>query len=163
MFSIIVAISENNVIGMDNKLIWTIPNDLTHFKSITMNSTIIMGRKTFESLPKVLPNRHHIVLTNSLNYHVNSENVEIYSNANDIIKKYINSPKEFFVIGGGEIYSLFLPFCKKLYITKIYKSFIGDTYFPSINYDEWSIITSSALMVDEMNNLTYSFIDYIKK
>ena len=119
MISIIAAIAKNNIIGGDNKLLWHIPEDLKHFKDLTSNHTIIMGRKTFESLPGVLPKRHHIVLTKDKNYTVDSDSVTIVHNLKKIVDKYETSEEEIFVIGGGEIYSAFLPYCKNLYLTKI--------------------------------------------
>ena len=132
MISIIAAVAKNNIIGGDNKLLWHIPEDLKHFKDITSNHTIIMGRKTFQSLPNVLPKRHHIVLTKDKNYIIDSDSVTIVHNLKEIVDKYKTSKEEVFVIGGGEIYSAFLPYCKNLYLTKINKNFEGDTYFPKI-------------------------------
>ena len=104
MLSIIAAISDNNVIGKDNKLLWHLPEDLKRFKELTTGHTIIMGRKTFESLGKVLPDRKHIIITRDTNYKVDDENVEIINEINEL-EKYINDDKEYFVIGGAIIYS----------------------------------------------------------
>ena len=112
MISIIAAVAKNNIIGGDNKLLWHIPEDLKHFKDLTSNHTIIMGRKTFQSLPNVLPKRHHIVLTKDKNYIIDSDSVTIVHNLKEIVDKYKTSKEEVFVIGGGEIYSAFLPYCK---------------------------------------------------
>ena len=139
MLSIIVAVSENNVIGKDNKLLWHIPEDLKRFKEITTGKTIIMGRKTFESLGRVLPNRKHIILTRSLDFKVDNENVEIINNKEDI-SKYRDSKEEAFIIGGGIIYTQFMELASKIYITKIHKRFEGDTYFPKIDEDKWEEI-----------------------
>ena len=139
MLSIIVAKAKNNIIGKNNKLIWNISDDLKRFKKITKNHTIIMGRKTFESLGRVLPNRKHVVLTHNLDFEINNENVEIVNSIHDL-DKYINSKEECFVIGGGLIYNLLLPYTQKLYITEIYEEFSGDTFFPKINQDDWQEI-----------------------
>ena len=112
MLSIIVAKASNDVIGGDNKLLWHISNDLKRFKEITSNHTIIMGRKTFESLPKVLPNRHHIVITRDKNFKVDSEEVTIVNDISDIISKFKDSEEEIFVIGGGEIYKALMHIVK---------------------------------------------------
>ena len=117
MLSIIVAVANNNVIGKDNKLIWHLPEDLKRFKALTTGHTIIMGRKTFESLGRVLPNRKHIVLCNDVNLNIENENVEVLSDIS-MLEKYINSAEENFVIGGATIYKLLLPKASKLYITK---------------------------------------------
>lgn len=163
MLTISVAVAENNIIGGDNKLLWHISEDLKRFKTNTMNSTIIMGRKTFESLPKVLPGRTHIVITKDPNFKVDSDMVKIYHNIDDVINEYENSDEEAFVIGGGQIYNLLFPHCKKLLLTKVKQSFKGDTYFPEINFNEWTITYSSGEKVNPEDNIVYEFIDLIKK
>ena len=162
MISIIAAIAENNIIGGDNKLLWNIPDDLKRFKNLTSNHTIIMGRKTFESLPGVLPNRHHIVLTRDKNYTINSDSVTIVYNLKEIVDKYENSVEEVFVIGGGEIYLSFLPYCKNLYLTKVHKEFKGDTSFPEINLSEWNITYSSGENISISESLKFEFINLTK-
>ncbi|MDR5587547.1 MULTISPECIES: dihydrofolate reductase [Clostridium] len=159
MLSIIVAIAKNNVIGSDNKLIWHISEDLKRFKEITSRKTIVMGRKTFESLPGVLPNRKHVILTRDKNFKVNSECVEIIYDFEELLNKYNNSDDEVFIIGGGEIYKQLLPYSNKLYLTKINKDFNGDTYFPQINYDDFKIDYESDVITDEKSGLEYNFIN----
>lgn len=163
MFSIIVAVCNNNVIGGNNKLLWHISEDLKRFKNITTGHTIIMGRKTFESLKKPLPNRHHVILTRDKNYKVDSNQVTVVNDIETIMKTYENSGSEIFIIGGGEIYNLFLPYCDKLYLTKVNKDFEGDTYFPEINYNEWTVTESSEGYIDPKNNLSYQFINLCRK
>jgi dihydrofolate reductase len=162
MLSIIAAISDNNVIGKDNKLMWNLPEDLKRFKQLTTGHTIIMGRKTFESLGRVLPNRKHIVITRDENYKIDDENVEII---NDIekIDKYINSEEENFVIGGAIIYKQLITKVNKMYITKVHQKFQGDAYFPIINEEEWKIIEKNQGIKDEKNPYDYEFITYIRK
>lgn len=162
MLSIIVAKASNNVIGGDNKLLWHISEDLKRFKEITSGHTIIMGRKTFESLPKILPNRHHIVITRDKNFKVDSESVTIINDISDVISRFKDTDEEVFIIGGGEIYKILIPYTKKLYLTRIYKDFEGDTSFPVINYDEWKIVNKSEIKVNEKDNLNYDFIDLEK-
>lgn len=157
MLSIIVALAENNAIGKSNNLLWRLPNDLKRFKEITDGNTIIMGRKTFLSLPKVLPNRHHIVLTRDANFTVNHSKVTVIHSLETILEKYLNTPEEVFIIGGGEIYSAFLPYVNKLYLTKIHKNFDADTYFPEIDYSKW-IKTYESTSVEE-NTLKYNFVN----
>ena len=163
MISIIAAVAKNNIIGGDNKLLWHIPEDLKHFKDLTSNHTIIMGRKTFQSLPIVLPKRHHIVLTKDKNYIIDSDSVTIVHNLKEIVDKYKTSKEEVFVIGGGEIYSAFLPYCKNLYLTKINKNFEGDTYFPKIEPSQWKVTYSSELNKTLKDNLEFKFINLTKK
>ena len=163
MLSIIVAKASNNIIGGDNKLLWHISQDLKRFKEITSGHTIIMGRKTFESLPKILPNRHHIILTRDKNFKVDSPSVEVVNDINTIINKYENSSEEVFIIGGGEIYKFLLPNIKKLYLTRVYKDFNGDTKFPEINLNDWTIDNQSEILTNEADNLKFDFINLIRK
>ena len=163
MLSIIVAIAENNIIGGDNKLLWHISEDLKRFKEITTNHTIIMGRKTFESLPKVLPNRHHVIITRDKNYAVDSDAVSIFHNIDEVLAKYENLDEEAFIIGGGEIYNLLFPYCKKMYLTKVKKTFEGDTSFPSIDYKAWDITYSSEERTNSEDGILYKFIDLARK
>ena len=164
MLSIIVAISaSNNAIGKDNSLLWHISEDLKRFKEITSNHKILMGRKTFESLPGILPNREHIILTRDKNFNVDSDKVTIINNIEDAIKYYKDSNEEIFIIGGGEVYKEFLPFANKLYLTKVYKDFDADTFFPQINLDEWKVIHTSETKIDEKSGLNFEFIDLLRK
>lgn len=132
----IVCVSKNGVIGNNNKLIFNIKEDLALFKKRTLNKTIIMGRKTFESLPGVLPGRKHIVLTNDINYRVDDERVLILNNIKSILD-YIKN-EEVFIIGGAQIYKLFLPYTNTLYMSCVDEIVEGDTYFPKLNND-WEI------------------------
>ena len=162
MLSIIVAIAKNNVIGKDNKLIWHLPEDLKRFKRLTTGHTIIMGRKTFESLGRVLPNRKHIVLCNDAEMNIDDENVEVIDSI-DKIEKYENSEEENFVIGGASIYKLLLPKASKLYITKINQEFDGDVYFPEIDENEWKIVEREQGIKDEKNPYDYEYITYVRR
>lgn len=128
MLSIIVAVAENNVIGKDNKLIWHLPEDLKRFKKLTTGHTIIMGRKTFESLGRVLPNRKHVILCNDMELNIEDENVEVLEDIS-MLKQYIDSTEENFIIGGATIYKLLLPYANKIYLTLIHEKFEGDVFF----------------------------------
>ena len=161
MLSIIVAKAKNNVIGKDNKLIWNIPYDLKRFKDLTTGHTIIMGKKTFNSLGRVLPNRFHIILSSDKNFKVENENVRVINDVNEL-DKYINDNEEHFVIGGGMIYKLLISKCSKLYITQIEKEFDGDTFFPEINENEWKILKTESGPKDD-NDFEYNYIEYIRK
>ena len=162
MLSIVVAKAKNNIIGKDNELIWHLPDDLKKFKKLTEHHTIIMGRKTFESLGKVLPNRKHIVLTHNLDFEVDNENVEIVNSVHDL-EKYINSKEECFVIGGGLIYNLLMPYTKKLYVTEIDKDFEGDTLFPIIKESDWKEVERTLGPKDEKIPYKYEYVTYIRK
>src|SRR5471030_1156974 len=153
MISISVAVAMNNVIGKDNKLLWHISEDLKRFKMITSNKKMIMGRKTFESLPGILPNREHIVITRDENFKVDSDKVTIVHDLNSLLEKYSKCEDEIFVIGGAEIYKQLLPYTQKIYLTKIDETFESDTFFPVINYDEFKKEYISELFTDEKNGL----------
>ena len=162
MLSTIVAIANNNVIGKDNKLIWHLPEDLKRFKQITTGKNIIMGRKTFESLGRVLPNRKHIILCNDMEMDIDNENVEILDDISKL-DKYINSDEENFVIGGATIYKLLMPYVNKLYITKINHDFEGDVYFPEIKEAEWKEISKEKGLKNDENHYDYEYITYVRK
>lgn len=164
MLSIIVAIANNNLIGGNNGLLWHLPSDLKNFKKITMTSskTMIMGRKTFESLGRVLPERKHIILTNNKDFHVDNENVTVIHDI-ESLKPYINSEEEYFVIGGGEIYRQLLTYSAKMYITRVFGDFQGDTYFPQWNENEWDVINETEIVHEEKNNHPYKMISYQRK
>ena len=162
MLSIIAAIGKNNELGKDNKLIWHLPEDLKRFKMLTTGKTIIMGRKTFESLGRVLPNRKHIVLTHNKEYKYDHEMVEVLCDLEEI-EKYINSEEENFVIGGASIYKMLMPYTKKLYITKIDEEFEADAFFPKIDENDWEIVEEMYGITDENNPYKYKYITYTKK
>ncbi len=162
MLSIIVAIAKNNVIGKDNKLIWHIPEDLKRFKELTTGKTIIMGRRTFESLGRVLPNRNHVVLTKREEAKIDNEQIEVAYGIEDI-KKYIEDDNENFVIGGASIYRMLMPYSNKMYVTQINQEFEGDTFFPEIKEEEWKAVERTKGLTDEKNPYDYEYITYTKK
>lgn len=158
MLSYVVAISQNNVIGKEQGLPWHLPDDAKFFKEVTLSQskTMIMGRKTFESLPKVLPGRKHIIITRNEDYQVNDENVEILHNL-DELKPMIEAPEEYFVIGGAKIFNLLFPYVEKMYLTEIHEDFPGDTFFPSYDRGEWKVIEQKEGTVDEKNHYKHTF------
>ena len=162
MLSIIVAISENNVIGKDNKLLWHLPEDLKRFKKLTTGHTIIMGRKTFESLGGILPDRMHIILTRDISYNIDSEYVKVIHDISEL-DNYINDDKENFVIGGAIVYNQLIKKAQKIYMTKINEKFEGDAYFPKINEDEWKIVEEEKGIKNEENPYDYEFVTYVRK
>ena len=161
MLSIIVAKAKNNIIGKDNALIWHLPEDLKRFKKLTTGHTIIMGRKTFESLGRVLPNRHHIILCNDAQMQIDNENVEILEDIS-MLDKYIKDEQEHFVIGGATMYRLLMPMCSKMYITEINQDFEGDVSFPEINFNEWKVTEREQGLKDEKNPFDYEYVTYEK-
>lgn len=161
MLSLIVAVSRNNVIGKDNKLIWHLPDDLRHFKELTTGKTIIMGRKTFDSLGRVLPNRKHIVITRS-GIDVEDENVEVIKDVADV-QKFVDDDNENFLIGGATMYTLLINKVDKMYITRINQDFVGDAYFPKFSEDEWEVVERQKGEQNEKNPYDYEYITYVRK
>lgn len=159
MLSIIVAVAKNNVIGKDNQLIWHLPEDLKRFKRLTTNHTIIMGRKTFESLGRVLPNRKHVILCNDAEMNIDDENVEILDDISKL-NKYKDSEEENFVIGGATIYKLLMPYADKMYVTHINEEFEGDVYFPEISEKDWKITEREKGLRNEKNPFDYEYVTY---
>lgn len=159
MLSLIVAKAENNVIGKDNKLLWHLPEDLKRFKNLTTGHTIIMGRKTFESLGRVLPNRKHVVFTQNPNFKVDDVNVKIIHSLQDI-QEYVEDKNENFVIGGEKIYNLLMPYVSKMYITEIHKDFDGDTFFPNVDLESWKETSREKMNADDFD---YDFVVYERK
>ena len=161
MLSIIVAKAKNNIIGKDNALIWHLPEDLKRFKRLTTGHTIIMGRKTFESLGRVLPNRHHIILCNDAEMDIDNENVEVLEDIS-MLDKYVKDTEEHFVIGGATMYRLLMPMCTKMYITEIDRDFEGDVSFPEINLNEWKVSKREDGPEDGENSFKYEYVTYEK-
>ena len=158
--TIIAAAAENNALGKNNQLIWSLPDDLQRFKRLTVGHHIIMGRKTFESFPKPLPNRTHIVITRQSDYRV-SENVHVVhslENALDLVKDDVQP----FIIGGGQIYKQALAVADKIELTRVHGSFEADTFFPEIDPALWKETGRSFHKKDEKNAYDYSFITYEK-
>lgn len=153
MISIIVAKSKNNVIGSNGSIPWNIPKDLKYFKELTEGNTVIMGRKTYESLPKdkkPLPNRINIVITRDINFTANG--CMVVGSLEEAILK-IDNRKDTFIIGGSEIYKQAINFVDKIYITEINDEYEGDTYFPEIS-DKWHLV--GVEKNDECNFMTYN-------
>ena len=162
MISFIVAMDRNHVIGSNNQMPWHLPNDLRFFKETTTGNTIVMGRKTFESIGRVLPNRKHIVITKSTTDFPNE--VEIVHDIETIVKlSEDNNEEELFVIGGGDIFKQLLPYADKLYVTLINETFEGDVFFPVISMEEWEEVSREKGIQNERNPYEYYFIQYVRK
>lgn len=161
MLSIVVAKAKNNIIGRENKLVWKLPADLQHFKELTTGHTIIMGRKTFESLGRVLPNRKHIIFSQNSDFKVKDENVQVVHSMLEI-QEYIENEEENFVIGGAMIYNLLMPHVTKMYVTEIDEEFEGDAFFPRINPEVWQETSREKGPKNEANNLDYDYVTYTK-
>ncbi|KAF2329674.1 dihydrofolate reductase [Flavobacterium ginsenosidimutans] len=160
MIIMIAAAAENNALGKNNELVWHLPNDFKRFKSLTTGHHIIMGRKTFESFPKPLPDRVHIVISRQENY--KPEGCIVV----DSIEKAIAICPEnddSYVIGGGEIYNLALPFTDIIELTKVHHTFDADAFFPKINKSEWLLVESEENYKDEKHLYDYTYETYIRK
>jgi dihydrofolate reductase len=154
IISIIVAIAKNNTIGKDNKLLWHLPNDLKHFKDTTTGHTVIMGRKTYESVGKPLPKRRNIIITRQT---ISIEGCEVV-NSIEAALALCTGEDEVFIVGGAEIYKQALPLTNRVYLTVIDQDFDGDTFFPELNPAEWTERKRENFEPDEKNKLKYSFI-----
>ena len=162
MISFVVAMDQNRVIGSNNDMPWHLPNDLQHFKNITTGHTIVMGRKTFDSIGRVLPNRKHIVLTRSEQSF--PEEVEVVRNTDEILQyAKDHEAEEIFIIGGGELFKQMMPYVDKMYITLIEESFEGDVFFPEFDESEWELIEKEKGEKDELNPYNYYFLTYERK
>ncbi|MBQ6769369.1 MAG: dihydrofolate reductase [Bacteroidales bacterium] len=152
--SIIVAMAENRAIGRNGDLIWHNSRDLKQFKRITTGHTVVMGFKTYLSLPgqKPLPNRRNIILSSHLE--TAPEGFEIADSIKTALEM-VKDEEEVFVMGGGMVYEQFLPLADRLYLTRIGKSFEADTYFPYVNFDEWELVDLE--VVDDDPNVDYEY------
>lgn len=160
--SIIVAVSENNVIGKNNALLWHLSGDMQFFKRTTTGHRIIMGRKTFESLGKrLLPNRTTIVVTRNTDYEM-PEGGFVANSIEDAISK-VKNETEAFVIGGEQIYKSALPFADTLYITRVHHNFEGDAFFPNIDLAQWKLVAEDSHSADEKNEFDYTFQTYERR
>lgn len=134
-FAAVVAHDKNKLIGGDNKLLWHLPEDLKNFKKLTLNSIVVMGRKTYESIGKPLPKRLNVILTKDKDF--KADGCLVYNNIEDVIKDFSKEP-QVFIIGGGEIYKQFLPYIERIYVTLVEGEYIGDSYFPEYSDEGWS-------------------------
>jgi len=160
--SIIVSVSENWVIGKDNKLLWKLSSDLQRFKHLTTGHAVIMGQKTMESLPKgFLPNRINIVLTDDQDF--TGENIiPAFSISDSLNKAQYYDDDEIFIIGGGSIYTQFLPMTDKLYLTVVHTEIEGDTFFPEIDESKWILEYSNFQEKDDKNEYSHTYKVYTK-
>lgn len=159
ILSIIVAVAENNVIGRDNGLIWHLSADLKRFKALTTGHAIVMGRKTFESIGRALPNRRNVIV--SRNPKFVAEGCEVVESI-DAAFDMLGGEDEVFVIGGGSIYSSLWDKAERLYLTRVHTSVEGDTYVPAVD-STWEELSREDFKTDEKNECDYSFINYRKK
>ena len=156
--SLIAAIGQNNELGLNNNLIWHLPSDLKYFKKVTSGKTIIMGRRCFESLPGLLPNRTSIILTNNKDYIV--DGAIIYHDIKEVLDYVKNTNDECFIIGGALIYELFIPYVKKMYLTEIASESKADVYFPKFDKN---LYDREVIADGNYKGLNYSYVRYRRK
>ncbi|WP_282056761.1 dihydrofolate reductase [Maribacter luteus] len=160
--TIIAAVGENNALGKDNDLLWHLPDDFKRFKKLTTGHFIIMGRKTFESFPKPLPNRTHIIVTRDKNYTTDHDQCLVVHSLEDAIK--LTHKDDFpFIIGGGEIYKQGEKFAEKLEITRVHSEFKADTFFPEIDETIWQLTESEFHPIDQKHKYAFTYLTYRRK
>ena len=157
MISLIAAVGKNNELGLDNHLIFNIPGDLKFFRNITLGKTVIMGRKTYESIGKPLSKRINIVVSNSLK---ETDGITIINSFEEVLEKYLNSEEEVFIIGGESLYNYFINYAQNIYLTKVYANAVADKYFPSFDENNYN---QTLLGENKENNLEYKHILYRRK
>ena len=157
MISLIAAVGKNNELGLDNHLIFNIPGDLKFFRNTTLGKTVVMGRKTYESIGKPLPKRINIVVSNSLK---ETDGVTIINSFEEVLEKYLNSEEEVFIIGGESLYNYFINYAQNIYLTKVYANAVADKYFPSFDENNYN---QTLLGENKENNLEYKHILYRRK
>ena len=157
MISLIAAVGKNNELGLDNHLIFNIPGDLKFFRNTTIGKTVIMGRKTYESIGKPLPKRINIVVSNSLK---ETDGITIINSLEEVLEKYLNSDEEVFIIGGESLYNYFINYAQNIYLTKVYANAAADKYFPSFDENNYN---QTLLGENKENNLEYKHILYRRK
>ena len=160
MLVIIAAAAENNALGKDNDLVWHLPDDFKRFKQLTSGHHIIMGRKTFESFPKPLPNRTHVIITRQKNYEV-PEGCMIVNNLEEAIAICPNEETNY-IIGGGEIYKQSMDLADKIELTRVHTEVEADTFFPQIINSDWSIINEEYHPSDEKHKFAFTYFTYIR-
>lgn len=156
----IAAAAENNALGKNNDLLWHLPDDFKRFKQMTTNHYIIMGRKTFESFPRPLPNRTHVVITRQPEYYY--ENVIVVEGLAEALA-CVPDGEDSFIIGGGEIYKLALPFVDKIELTRIHAQFEADTYFPELDSKEWELTDKQYHPKDDKHLYDFTYETYERR
>jgi len=160
--TLIAAASKNNALGKDNDLLWHLPDDFKRFKKLTTGHKIIMGRKTFESFPKPLPKRTHIIITRDRDYTVAFDDC-IVVHSIEAALKLVENDEISFIIGGGEIYRQSEKFAHKIELTRVHKAFEADTFFPEIDLNDWKLIEEEYHSRDEKHKYDFTYLTYVRK
>ena len=158
----IAAIAENNALGKDNNLLWHLPDDFKRFKQLTTGHPIIMGRKTFESFPKPIPDRTHIIITRDENYTAKFSDCIIVHSMEDAVA-VVQKDELSFIIGGGDIYKLGMKFTDKIELTRVQATFDADAFFPEIDKNIWKLISEEYHSKDKRHSYAFSYLTYLKK
>lgn len=158
----IAAVGEDNALGKDNDLLWHLPDDFKRFKNLTTGHKIIMGRKTFESFPKPLPNRTHIVITRDMNYETECLDCIVVHSLEQALQNVENEETSF-IIGGGEIYKQGARFANKIELTRVHGTFEdADTFFPELDMTQWKLITEEFHAKDEKHKFAFTYLTYLR-
>ncbi|HET8855146.1 MAG TPA: dihydrofolate reductase [Salinimicrobium sp.] len=156
--TLIAAVGENNELGKDNDLVWHLPDDFKRFKKLTTGHHIIMGRKTFESFPKPLPQRVHMVITRQEDY--NREGAIVVHSLEDAVKRSVENDSNPFIIGGGEIFRMSMELADKIELTRVHGSFDADVFFPEIDPKKWELTHSNFHEKDEKHAYAFTYLTY---
>ncbi|MFM2230561.1 MAG: hypothetical protein RL607_1819 [Bacteroidota bacterium] len=160
MITLIAAAAENNALGKDNQLVWHLPDDFKRFKSLTTGHFIVMGRKTFESFPKPLPNRTHVIITRQMDY--TAPDCLVAHSLEEAIQRCPNDAENF-IIGGAEIYTQALPFADKIELTRVHAHFEADAFFPEFDTTEWKLEAEEFHPNDEKHSCSFTFQTFTKR
>ena len=160
MITMIAAAAENDALGKDNDLVWHLPDDFKRFKDLTTGHHIIMGRKTFETFPKLLPNRTHIIITRKKDY--TAEGCIVVHSMEEALNKVVNDDQPY-IIGGGEIYKLGLPYADKIELTRVHGDFDADAFFPEVDPADWELIEEEHHPADDRHQCSFTYLTYLRK
>jgi len=160
MLTIIAAAGENNALGKENDLVWHLPDDFKRFKELTSGHHIIMGRKTFESFPKPLPKRTHVVITRKDNY--KKEGIVVVHSLERAVE-FSNDDPQAFIIGGGEIYNLGMELADRIELTRVHGTFEADTFFPEIDETKWKLVSEKFHEQDEKHDYAFTYLTYERR
>ena len=159
---LIAAAGEANELGLKGELPWHLPDDFKRFKALTMGHPMIMGRKTFDTFPRPLPKRRHIIVTRDTTYKVDYPSCEVVHSLEEALKRVSTAP-EVYVIGGGEIYRQSLPYANKVELTRVHGRFPADTFFPALDPEEWNLIREEQHPADDRHAYSFTYLTYQRK
>lgn len=162
MIALVLAISENRALGKDNQLLWRLPNDMKHFKKVTLGHPMVMGRKTFESIGKPLPGRTSIIISRQSDYPV-PEGCLLAASLEEALQAALALDEQVMVVGGGQIYEQALPLAEVIYLTLVHETFDGDTFFPELSANDWEVAEQEEHEADDRHPYPYTFFTFRRK